>query len=77
MEICKNTEPIVYTVKQVSQLLHTNGSFVYELIRRGLLPAIKLCSLRIRREALEKFLREHEGYDLSNLDDIKPIVSIP
>lgn len=77
MENCKNIEPIVYTVKQVSQLLHTNGSFVYELIRRGFLPAIKLCSLRVRREALEEFLREHEGQDLSNLDDIKSIVTVP
>lgn len=77
MENCKNSEPILYTVKRVGQLLHTNGSFVYELIRRGLLPAIKLCSLRVRRETLENFLQKHEGRDLSNLDDIKPIISAP
>lgn len=67
------TEPIVYSVKQVSQILHTNPKFVYELINLGLLPALKLRSIRVRKESLDEFLRTYEGKDLSNLYDIKPL----
>ena len=70
------TTPIVYTVKQVSQLLHTNIAFIYKLIEVGLLPALKLGSLRVRKEALDAFLRKYEGYDLSNLEDIKPLSKV-
>ena len=70
------TTPIVYTVKQVSQLLHTNIAFIYKLIEVGLLPALKLGSLRVRKEALDAFLRKYEGYDLSNLEDIKPLAKV-
>lgn len=73
MNNSEKTEPIVYSVKKVSQLLHTNVSFIYELIYLGMLPAIKLGSLRIRREALEEFLCRYEGYDLSGLPDIKTL----
>lgn len=66
-------EPLVYTVREVSQILRTNISFVYRLIDHDLLPAIKLCSLRVRKEALDEFLRRYEGCDLSGLPDIKPL----
>lgn len=70
-------EPIVYSVKKVGQLLHTNVSFIYDLIYLGLLPAIKLGSLRVRKESLEKFLRDHDGLDLSDPKNIKPLVALP
>ena len=63
-------EDVLYTVKEVSELLKTNPNYVYELIKRGLLPALKLGSLKIRRISLLKFLKENEGKDLTNLDNI-------
>ena len=39
----------IYTVKEVSQMLHTNPAFVYRLIKLGLLPALKLGSIRARK----------------------------
>lgn len=66
--------PAVYTVKQVSQMLHTNIGFIYRLINLELLPAIRLGSLRVRKEALDEFLRKYEGYDLSDLENIKPLI---
>lgn len=63
-------EDVLYTVKETSELLKTNPNYVYELIRRGLLPALKLGSLKIRRISLLNFLKENEGKDLSNLDNI-------
>ena len=57
-------EKILYTVKEVSALLHIKQGFVYDLIRTGLLPALKLGAYKVRREALYKFLEENEGMDL-------------
>ena len=56
---------IIFTVKEVAEILHTNKGYVYALIKRGLLPALKLGSLKIRKEALLQFLKDNEGKDLS------------
>lgn len=58
-------DKLVFTVKEVSEIIHTNQSYVYTLIKAGLLPALKLGSYKIRRETLLKFLEEYEGYDLT------------
>lgn len=72
MEITSK-DRVIYTVREVSRLLRTNPAYVYELINTGILPAIRLASIRVRKEALDTFLRENEGKDLSDLDDIKPL----
>ena len=55
---------IVYTVKEVSELLHTNPTYVYNLIKAELLPVLKLGSYKVRQEALNKFLADYEGKDV-------------
>ena len=64
----------LYTVKEVSILLRTNPAFVYRLIDLGLLPALKLGSIRVRKDALDAFLRRYEGHDLSDPNNIKALV---
>lgn len=59
-------DKILYTVKEVSQLIHTNQAYVYSLIKARLLPTLKLGSYKIRKETLERFLAEYEGKDLTN-----------
>ena len=49
-------EKILYTVKEVSELIHTNQAYVYTLIKTGLLPALKPGSYKVRKSALEDFL---------------------
>lgn len=56
-----NLEKILYTMKEVSKLIHTNQAYVYTLIRSGLLPALKLGSYKVRKEALFAFLEANEG----------------
>lgn len=68
-----NNVPIVYTVKEVSQILKCNKNYVYDLINGGLLPALKLGSLKIREEALHDFLSEYENWDLTDVDNIVKI----
>ena len=63
----------LYTVKEVSQILNVNVHRVYDLIKAGLLPALKLGSLKVRREALQKFLVDYEGFDLTDLNNIVKI----
>ena len=65
MAIASN-EKILYTVKEVSEIMYTNQAYVYSLIKAGLLPVLKLGSFKIRRESLFRFLEENEGKDLTN-----------
>lgn len=53
-------EQLVFTVKEVSKIIHTNQTYIYSLIKAGLLPALKLGSYKIRREALLDFLAKCE-----------------
>lgn len=64
---------MLYTVKEVSKILRTNPTYVYKLIDCGKLPAIKLGSYKIRKESLEHFLKQYEGYDLTDPQVVKEI----
>ena len=71
-EILKE-EKLIYTTHEVAKILHSNPNYIYELIRKGKLKAVKLKSLKIRRTALEEFLLENEGNDLSDLENIRKL----
>lgn len=62
---------ILYTVKEAAYLLGINSNMVYSLVKKKYLPALKLGSLKIRKEALDEFAKKYEGMDLSDLDNIK------
>ncbi len=65
--------PMLYTVKEVAGLLKTSPDTVYALYHAGILPMLKLGSLKCRRETLEEFLKKYEGYDVSKPDHIVPL----
>ena len=71
MSILIDTETL--TVKDVFEILKINVHRVYDLVRTGMLPALKLGSLKIRKSSLEKFLEEYEGMDISDVNNIKPL----
>ena len=66
----KPLDDVLYTVTEVSQLIKSNKAYVYELIRAGLLPVLKLGSLKVRRIALLEFLEKYEGKDLTDPNNI-------
>lgn len=66
-------ETMIYTVKEVAAILHSSPNYVYTLIKKGYLPAIKLGSVKILKKTLEQFLTENQGNDFSNLDEIKKL----
>ena len=66
----KKEEKLLYTVKETASILGCNIHLVYDLINKGLLPAMKLGSLKIRLTSIEEFLEKYDGMDLTNLDNI-------
>ena len=67
-------ERLIYTIQEVASILHSSPNYIYELIRKGYLPAIKLGSLKVLKTTLERFLIQNEGKDLSDLNNIKKVV---
>ncbi len=59
-------EDVLYTVDEVSKLIKSNVDYVHRLRKAGLLPFLKLGSLKCRRIALLQFLKKYEGYDLTD-----------
>lgn len=70
MNTVNKEDKLLYTVKETSLILGVNVHIVYELTKKGILPAMKLGSLKIRKESIDDFLEKYEGMDLSNLDNI-------
>lgn len=62
---------MLYTVKEVSEILKTNVSYVHELRKSGLLPFIKLGTYKVRKATLEEFLAKYENYDLTDPTHIR------
>ena len=63
-------EDVLYTVAEVAKIIKTNPAYVYELIKAGLLPVLKLGSYKIRKSTLLNFLEQHEGNDLTDPNNI-------
>lgn len=66
-------EDYLMSVLEVTKRLKTNKALVYELINRKLLSAIKLGSLKIRNSEVNRFLKEYDGKDLTDLENIKEL----
>ena len=63
-------ERLIYTVQEVATLLHSSPNYIYALIEKGFLPALKLGSIKILKSSLEKFLMDNEGQDLSDINNV-------
>ena len=59
----------LYTIREVAKLLHISAGDVYKLYHAGLLRCLKLGSLKVRGEEIERFLRDNEGKEI----DLKAI----
>ena len=63
----------IYTAKEVAALLKTNVDYVHRLRKAGLLPFLKLGQYKVRKQALERFLTEYEGKDLTDPFSVKAL----
>ncbi|WP_333860139.1 helix-turn-helix domain-containing protein [Clostridium sp.] len=66
-------EDYLMSVSDAVKRLKTDKATVYELIKRGLLKALKIRSLKISNSEINRFLTVYQGMDLSDLDNIKEI----
>lgn len=78
-------EDVLYTIPEVAKLLKCSTGYAYSLVRNGLLPALKLgnlkvrkqalldFNLKVRKQALLDFLERNEGNDLTDPANIVPI----
>ena len=64
---------MLYTIREVADLLKTNTDYVHSLRKAGLLKCIKLGHYKVRAEELERFLREYEGKDVTDPYHIKEL----
>lgn len=66
-------EQLIYSVQETVKILRSSPNYIYELIRKGKLKAVKLKSVKILKSTLEDFLKTNEGNDLSDIDNIRKI----
>lgn len=66
-------ERLIYTVQEVASLLHSSPNYIYALIEKGYLPALKLGSIKILKTSLQNFLIDNEGQDLSDINNVKKL----
>lgn len=66
-------ERLIYTVQEVATLLHSSPNYIYSLIEKGFLPALKLGSIKVLKSSLEKFLKDNEGQDFSDVNNVKKL----
>lgn len=61
------------TVKEVSKILKVNVNYIYKLMNKGYLKYLVLGSKKITNFELERFLREAQGKDFSDLENVKQL----
>ena len=49
---------MLYTVTEVAKMLKVNRNFVYKIINNGELEAVKVGSIKVKKEALTKYVND-------------------
>ena len=50
----------MYTVREVAEKLKVNRNYIYDVINKGELKAVKIGSIKVRKIDLENFIKERE-----------------
>ena len=50
---------MLYTVTEVAKMLKVNRNFVYNLIKNGELEAVKIGSIKVKQEALNRYIENN------------------
>ena len=49
---------MLLSVSEVAKMLKVNRNFVYKIINNGELEAVKIGSIKVKREALDRYVNE-------------------
>lgn len=63
----------LYTMEEIATILRCSNSYVQNLRKAGLLKCLNLGCYKVRKEELERFLRDNEGMDLRDPFNVHPI----
>lgn len=63
----------IYTMDEVATILRCTNSYVQNLRKAGLIKCLNLGCYKVRKEELERFLRDNEGMDLRDPFNVRPI----
>ncbi|QRN86002.1 helix-turn-helix domain-containing protein [Clostridia bacterium] len=63
----------LYTVKEAATKLKTNPHMVYALIKSKHIVALKLGRIKIPDYELERFVKESQGMDLTDPENVKDL----
>ena len=66
-------ETLLFTVPEVSKILKVVQPTVRRLIDKGLIKALRLGRIKVRKKEIDRFLEWAEGKDLNDLDNIKEL----
>lgn len=47
---------MLFTVREVAELLKVNRNYVYDMIKRGELKSVKIGSIKVKKSDLEEFI---------------------
>ena len=50
---------MLYTVSEASKMLKVNRNYVYKLIKNGELEAVKIGSIKIKKDVLTKYVNDN------------------
>ncbi len=62
----KLTEEILLSIPETAKLLRTQPTVIRSLVKANKLKALKLGDTKIRRSEIDRFLKESEGFDLTD-----------
>lgn len=65
----------LFTVVEVAQKLKTTKAIVYKLIKAGHITALKLGNIKVTSFEFERFLKECEGKDFTDIENVTEYVS--
>ena len=66
-------EQIVYSAQEAAKILHSSPNYIYELVKKGKLKAVKLKSIKILKSTLEDFLKDAVGVVVGAIDKRRKI----
>lgn len=63
----------IYTAEEAAHILRVSKQLVYDLIKEGLLVALKLGRLKVTSDEIDRFVKKYEGKDMTDLKNIKDL----
>lgn len=64
----------LFTIMEVAKKLKTTKAVIYNLIKAKHITALKLGNMKVTGYELERFIKECQGKDYSDMDNVKELV---